>query len=149
MKIVLEQRYLEMIASKKKLPFCFSKLTINYNNLLCISRFWNNVQGCGGCCFLQYCERALEVGEFLPVAAEASLFHSLPVDQKGIYFPKLGAQVKICLTLTFPMQRIERLFYLSTETNDDCSKNPGQLLLYAKSLGNLNQPFGERLLQKI
>ena len=108
MKIVLERRYLEMIASKKKLPFCFSKakrsVTITFNNLLCISRFWNNVQGCGGCCFLQYCERALEVGEFLPVAAEASLFHSLPVDQKGIYFPKLGAQVKICLTLTFPMQ---------------------------------------------
>ena len=107
MKIVLERIYLELIASKKKLPFCFSKaksVTINYNNLLCISRSWNNVQGCGGCCFLQYCERALEVGEFLPVAAEASLFHSLPVDQKGIYFPKLGAQVKICLTLTFPMQ---------------------------------------------
>ena len=76
-------------------------------------------------------------------------FLHFPVAQEGIWLPKLGAQVKICLTLTFPMQRIERLFYLSTETNDDCSKNPGQLLLYAKSLGNLNQPFGERLLQKI
>ena len=137
MKIVLERRYLEMIASKKKLPFCFSKaksgVTINYNNLLCISRFWNNVQGCGGCCFLQYCERALEVGEFLPVAAEASLFHSLPVDQKGIYFPKLGAQVKICLTLTFPMQStsgVRRGFSICLQkTNDNCSKNPGQLLL--------------------
>ena len=74
-------------------------------------------------------------------------FLHFPVAQEGIWLPKLGAQVKICLTLTISHAE-KRLFYLSTETNDDCSKNPGQLLLFGKSLGNLNQPFGERLLQK-